>query len=406
MRTFHDPEAFARVQRLPADPAAARLRDALARGVDVVDLSTGNPDGAPPPRVVEALRAAAGDARMHRYLDPRGIPELREAAAAWWKRRHGVALDPETEVLATIGTREGIGHAAIALLAPGDALMAPAPAYPAHAHAAVLAGAETIFVPVGPGIDFMESLYLASEKAERRPRGLLVSFPSNPTTATASPELLQKVLRFAEARNLFILSDLAHCDLVFEGRAPAMLELPGAKERTLEFMSLSKSYSMPGWRVGFAAGNPALLAAAARVKSYLDYGAFAPIQIAAVAALNGPQDCVGAMRVEYRKRRDVLVKGLHAAGWNVPSPDASMFLWAPIPDRFRHLGSVGFSKLLLEKAKVAVAPGLGFGEHGDEHVRIALVENEHRIRQALRGIKGFLAADNAGPVDGMEVDAA
>ena len=390
MRTFHDPEAFARVQRLPADPAAARLRDALARGVDVVDLSTGNPDGAPPPRVVEALRAAAGDARMHRYLDPRGIPELREAAAAWWKRRHGVALDPETEVLATIGTREGIGHAAIALLAPGDALMAPAPAYPAHAHAAVLAGAETIFVPVGPGIDFMESLYLASEKAERRPRGLLVSFPSNPTTATASPELLQKVLRFAEARNLFILSDLAHCDLVFEGRAPAMLELPGAKERTLEFMSLSKSYSMPGWRVGFAAGNPALLAAAARVKSYLDHGPFGAVQRAAAVALAECDGEVAESRDTYRRRRDALCRHFGEAGFPVPVPAASMFAWAPVPEAFRQLGSLEFARRLLDEAAVAVTPGVAFGPAGEGHVRLALTEEATRLRVAAERVARLL----------------
>jgi alanine-synthesizing transaminase len=290
MKTFNDPEAFSRVRRLPlyVFTITDKLRDeARARGVDVVDFSMGNPDGATPPRIVEALRAASGDRRMHRYLNPRGIPELRQATARWWKRRHGVELDPERELLITIGSKEGIGHAIMAFLAEGEGLLAPAPTYPIHAYGALIAGGETIPVKVGPDVDFMQSLFDAAERAERRPRGLVINFPANPTAAVATPELFQKIAKFAEARNLFIISDLAYCDLVFEGGpAPAMLQVPGARERTLEFMSLSKSYNMPGWRVGFCAGNPSLVAAVARVKSYLDYGLFGAVQRAAIVALD------------------------------------------------------------------------------------------------------------------------
>ncbi len=401
MKTFNDPEAFSRVKRLPpyVFTITDRLRDqAIARGVDVVDFSMGNPDGATPARVVEALREAAGDPRMHRYLNPRGLPELRATAAAWWKRRHGVELDPEREVLITIGSKEGIGHALVAMLSEGDAVLAPTPTYPIHAFGAVLAGAETIPVPVGPGVDFMESLYAAAEKAERRPRGLVVNFPGNPSAAVATPELFQKIVKFAEARGLFIISDLAYCDIVFEGgRAPAMLQVPGARDRTLEFMSLSKSYNMPGWRVGFCAGNAALVAAAARVKSYLDYGLFGAVQRAAIVALNECDEDVAAIREKYRRRRDALCRHFGAAGWPVPSPAASMFAWAPIPEHLRHLGSLEFTKRLIEEAGVAVAPGMGFGAAGDGHVRIALIEDEPRIQLAAERIERFLRTTPARP---------
>ena len=393
MKTFNDPESFARVKQLPlyVFTITDRLRDeAIARGVDVVDFSMGNPDGATPARVVEALRQAASDRKYHRYQNPRGIPALREAAARWWKRRHGVDLDPEREVCMTIGSKEGIGHAIVATLQPGEAIVAPTPTYPIHAFGAIIAGGETIPAPVGPGVDFMESLVTAVEKAERRPRGLVVNFPANPTAAVATPELFRQIVKFAEARNLFIISDIAYCDLVFEGQAPAMLQIPGARERTLEFMSLSKSYNMPGWRVGIAAGNPTLVAAMARVKSYLDYGLVGVVQPAAAVALDECDDEVVQFREKYRRRRDAVVKHFGAAGFPVPSPSATMFCWAPLPAPARHMGSLEFTKRLITEAGVAVAPGMGFGAAGDGFVRIALIEDEPRIALAAERIQRFL----------------
>jgi len=340
---------------------------------------------------VEALRAASGDGRMHRYLNPRGITELRQAAGRWWKRRHGVELDPERELLITIGSKEGIGHAIMALLGEGEGLLAPAPTYPIHAYGALIAGGETIPVKVGPDVDFMQSLFDAAERAERRPRGLVINFPANPTAAVATPALFQKIFKFAEARDLFVISDLAYCDLVFEGGpAPAMLQVPGARERTLEFMSLSKSYNMPGWRVGFCAGNPSLVAAVARVKSYLDYGLFGAVQRAAIVALDECDGDVAEIRAKYRRRRDALVKAFGAAGWRIPPPAASMFAWAPMPEAFRHTGSLEFTKRLIEQAGVAVAPGVGFGPAGEGFVRIALIEDEPRIQIAAERIERFL----------------
>jgi alanine-synthesizing transaminase len=394
MKTFNDPEAFARIRRLPpyVFTITDRLRDeAIARGVDVVDFSMGNPDGATPQRIVDRLEAAARDPRLHRYLNPRGVPELRAAAARWFARRHGVELDPEREVLVSIGSKEGIGHALVAMLSEGDAVLAPSPTYPIHAFGAVIAGAESIPVPVGPGVDFFESIVTATEQSERRPKGIVVNFPANPTAAVATPQLFEKIVRFAEARDLFIISDLAYCDLVFDGgKAPSMLAVPGARGRTLEFMSLSKSYSMPGWRVGFCGGNAALVSAAARVKSYLDYGLFGAVQAAAVTALDECDDDVVQIRERYRARRDALVRHFGAAGWKVPSPAASMFAWAPIPDAFRHLGSLEFAKRLIDEAGVAVAPGIGFGKAGDGFCRIALIVDEPRIQLAAERIAQLL----------------
>jgi alanine-synthesizing transaminase len=404
-------EEFHRIRRLPpyvfaeVNGAKAKARGA---GEDIVDLGMGNPDSPTPPHIVAKLVEAVQDPRTHRYSMSKGIPGLRKALAGYYGRRFGVKLDPETEVVATLGSKEGLANLAQAISSPGDTILVPNPSYPIHQFGFIIAGASARSIPYTPDDAMLEAIDRAVRHSVPKPTALIVNFPSNPTALLASREFYKELVAMARRHELFILSDLAYAELYFDeaNPPPSVLEIPGAKEVTVEFTSMSKTYNMAGWRMGFAAGNPRLIAALARVKSYLDYGAFTPIQVAAVAALNGPQDCVAEMRVEYRKRRDVLVKGLRAAGWNVPAPEGSMFIWAPVPERFRHLGSVGFSKLLLEKAKVAVAPGLGFGEHGDEHVRIALVENEHRIRQALRGIRTFLAADNAGPVDGMEVDAA
>src|SRR5512142_703170 len=400
MKTFTDPEVFARVRRLPAHASSItdRLREAaLARGVDVLDFSRGNPDGEVPPRVVEAMRAAAGVKEYHRYMNPRGVRQLRESAAAWFKRRHGIELAPEREVIATLGSKEGIGHSLLALLNEGDPVLAPAPGHPVHAFGALLAGGEVIPVAVGPGVDFMESLVSVTEKAERRPRGIVVNFPSNPTGAVATPELYQHIVRFAEARDLFILSDLAYCDIVFERQAPFLLQTPGARERTLEFVSLSKSYNMAGLRVGFAAGNHALVSALARVKSYLDYGVPGAMQAAARVALDECDEFPGQVCELYRRRRDATVRHFGAAGWPLPSPAGSMFVWAPIPETARHLGSLEFSRRLVEEAGVSVAPGIGFGPAGEGHVRIALVQDEARIQVAAERVQAFLAKVAAEP---------
>jgi alanine-synthesizing transaminase len=396
-------EDFHRIRRLPpyvfAEVNAAKAK-ARAAAEDIVDLGMGNPDTPTPPHIVAKLIEAVQDPRTHRYSMSKGIPGLRKALAAYYDRRFGVKLDPETEVVATLGSKEGLANLAQAISSPGDTILVPNPSYPIHQFGFIIAGASVRSIPYTPDDAMLEAIDRAVRHSVPKPNAVIVNFPSNPTALTAPIEFYRELVALCRRHELFILSDLAYAELYFgDTPPPSVLEVEGAKDITVEFTSMSKTYNMPGWRMGFAAGNPRLIAALARVKSYLDYGAFTPIQVAATAALNGPQDCIEEMRVLYKERREVLVKGLHAAGWDVPAPDASMFLWAPIPERFRHLGSVGFSKLLLEKAKVAVAPGLGFGEHGDEHVRIALVENNHRIRQALRGIKTFLSGDNAAPQD-------
>ncbi|MBR0661351.1 LL-diaminopimelate aminotransferase [Neoroseomonas oryzicola] len=396
-------EDFHRIRRLPpyvfAEVNAAKAK-ARAAAEDIVDLGMGNPDSPTPPHIVAKLIEAVQDPRTHRYSMSKGIPGLRKALAGYYDRRFGVKLDPETEVVATLGSKEGLANLAQAIASPGDTILVPNPSYPIHQFGFIIAGASVRSIPYTPDDSMLAAIDRAVRHSVPKPTAVIVNFPSNPTALVASIEFYRELVALCRRHELFILSDLAYAELYFgDTPPPSVLEVPGAKDITVEFTSMSKTYNMPGWRMGFAAGNPRLIAALARVKSYLDYGAFTPIQVAATAALNGPQDCIEEMRVLYKDRREVLVKGLKAAGWDVPAPEASMFLWAPIPERFRHLGSVGFSKLLLEKAKVAVAPGLGFGEHGDEHVRIALVENNHRIRQALRGIKSFLAGDNAAPVD-------
>ncbi|WP_191084817.1 LL-diaminopimelate aminotransferase [Roseococcus microcysteis] len=397
-------EEFHRIRRLPpyvfAEVNTAKAK-ARAAAEDIVDLGMGNPDSPTPAHIVAKLVETVQDPRSHRYSMSKGIPGLRKALAGYYARRFGVKLDPETEVVATLGSKEGLANLAQAITSPGDTILVPNPSYPIHQFGFIIAGATARSIPYTPDDAMLEAITRAVKHSVPKPTALIVNFPSNPTALLASREFYKELVRIARQHELFILSDLAYAELYFDeaNPPPSVLEIPGAMDCTVEFTSLSKTYNMPGWRMGFAAGNPRLISALARVKSYLDYGAFTPIQVAAAAALNGPQDCVAEMRALYRERRDVLVKGLQQAGWDVPPCEGSMFLWAPIPERFRDLGSVGFSKLLLEKAKVAVAPGVGFGEHGDGHVRIALVENSQRIRQALRGIRTFLQGDNAAPVE-------
>lgn len=391
------PYVFAEVNRLKAE--------ARARGEDIVDLGMGNPDSGAPPHVVAKLTEAVQDPRTHRYSVSKGIPGLRRALAAYYERRFGVGLDPDREICVTLGSKEGLANLASAITSPGDVILVPNPSYPIHQFGFVIAGAAVRSIPHEPGEEMLRALDRAVIHSVPKPTALIVNFPSNPTALTTGLDFYRELVAFARRHEIFIISDLAYAEIYFgDTPPPSVLAVPGARDVAVEFTSMSKTYSMAGWRIGFAAGNPKLVAALSRVKSYLDYGAFAPIQIASVAALNGPQDCVAAMRALYRDRRDVLIKGLAAAGWDVPAPEASMFAWAPIPARFRDLGSLGFSKLLLEKAQVAVSPGVGFGEHGDGHVRIALVENTHRIRQACRAIRTFLQGTNAPEVADSPVE--
>ena len=387
---------FHRIKRLPpyvfeeVNKMKARAR---AAGEDIIDFGMGNPDMPTPPHIVDKLVEAVRDPRTHRYSSSRGIPGLRRANAAYYGRRFGVDIDPESETIVTLGSKEGLANLASAISAPGDTFLVPNPSYPIHPFGFIIAGAVIRHVPIGPGIDFMQMLERAMRHSVPAPVALVVSFPANPTAMTVGLDFYGQIVEFAKSRGLYVISDLAYAEIYFDGvPPPSILQVPGAKDVAIEFTSMSKTYAMPGWRVGFATGNRKLVHALTRIKSYLDYGAFTPIQVAAAAALNGPQDCVEEMRRIYRSRRDVLIKALAQAGWEVPSPAASMFAWAPIPERFSNIGSLEFSKLLLAEAKVAVAPGLGFGEYGDGHVRFALVENEQRIRQACKSIKKFLSA--------------
>ena len=391
-------EEFHRIRRLPpyvfAEVNAAKAR-ARAEGQDIIDLGMGNPDSATPPHIVAKLIEAVQDPRTHRYSTSKGIPGLRRALAGYYRRRFDVALDPETEVIATLGSKEGLANLASAITSPGDTILVPNPSYPIHQFGFIIAGASVRSVPAKPGPDMLASLERAVKHSVPKPTALIVNFPSNPTAWLCDLDFYKEIVAFAKRHDIWVLSDLAYAEIYFGDLVPpSILQVEGAKDIAVEFTSMSKTYSMPGWRIGFAAGNPRLVAALGRMKSYLDYGAFTPIQVAAVAALNGPQDCVVEMRALYKERRDVLIRGLAQAGWDVPSPEGSMFAWAPIPPRYAHLGSVEFSKLLMQKAQVAVAPGLGFGEYGDGHVRIGLVENPQRLRQASRSIRGFLQADS------------
>lgn len=396
---MHD--EFHRIRRLPpyvfAEVNKAKAT-ARAAGDDIVDLGMGNPDSPTPPHIVAKLVETVQDPRSHRYSVSKGIPGLRRALAGYYARRFDVGLDPETEVVATLGSKEGLANLAAAITSPGDTILVPNPSYPIHQFGFIIAGAAVRSIPASPDEEMLRALDRAVRHSVPKPTALIVNFPSNPTAYLADLDFYREIVAFCREHEIWIMSDLAYAEIYFgDNVPPSILQVPGAKDIAVEFTSLSKTYSMPGWRMGFAAGNPRLINALTRMKSYLDYGAFTPIQVAAAAALSGPQDCVQELRDLYRERRDVLIRGLHAAGWDVPCPDGSMFAWAPIPERYAPMGSVEFSKLLLARAKVAVAPGIGFGEHGDGHVRIALVENTHRLRQAMRNIRGFLQSDTNGP---------
>ena len=393
-----DPD-FHRIKRLPPyvfEEVNRMKAAARAAGEDIIDLGMGNPDSPTPEHIVDKLVETVRDGRTHRYSTSRGIPGLRRANAAYYKRRFDVEIDPETETIATLGSKEGLANLAMAITTPGDVILSPNPSYPIHPYGFIIAGAVVRHFEVGPGIDFFAGLERAVRHCIPTPTCLILNFPSNPTAMTVDLDFYKEVVKFAKDHEMYILSDLAYAEIYFGNvTPPSILQVEGARDIAVEFTSLSKTYSMPGWRMGFATGNKRLVGALARIKSYLDYGAFTPIQVAATAALNGPQDCVEEFRQLYKQRRDVLISGFAAAGWDVPSPDATMFAWAPIPEPFKHLGSLEFSKLLLQEAQVAVAPGLGFGEHGDGFVRVAMVENEQRIRQASRNIKKFMSNADA-----------
>ncbi len=389
---------FHRIRRLPpyvfeqVNRVKAAARNA---GVDIIDLGMGNPDLEAPEHVLEKLKETIGKPRTDRYSASKGIPGLRRAQAAYYERRFGVKLDPDRQIVATLGSKEGFANMAQAITAPGDVILTPNPSYPIHAFGFLMAGGVIRSVPVEPGPEFFHAMERAVKHSIPKPIAVVLCYPSNPTACVADLEFYKDVVAFAKKNELIVLSDLAYAELYFDDNPPpSVLQVPGAMDVTVEFTSMSKTYSMAGWRMGFAVGNERLISALARVKSYLDYGAYTPIQVAAAAALNGPQDYVAEMRETYKKRRDALVDSFARAGWAVPAPKASMFAWAPIPEPFREMGSVEFAKLLIEKAEVAVAPGVGFGEHGDDYVRIAVVENEQRIRQAARNIRRFF--DQAG----------
>ncbi len=385
---------FSRINRLPpyVFNAVIDLKLKLRRqGEDIIDFGMGNPDMPTPPHIVDKLCEAVKKPQNHRYSQSKGIPKLRLAITEWYKRNHHVELDPETEAIATIGSKEGIAHLALAITTPGDSFLVPTPTYPIHTYAFILANGDVIGVPMVKDVDFFEALLNAFKQNWPRPKALIINFPHNPTTCSVEIDFFEKVVEFAQEHDLIVVHDFAYADIVFDGyKAPSLLQVPGAKDVGVEFFSLSKSYNMPGWRVGFAVGNRDIIHALARIKSYQDYGMFQPIQIAAIIALNEPGNCVEEICETYRNRRNVLCEGLNRIGWSIEPPKATMFVWAEIPDQFKKMGSLEFSKLLIEKAKVAVSPGIGFGEGGDNFVRFALVENEHRIRQAVRGIRELM----------------
>ncbi|MEO9470485.1 LL-diaminopimelate aminotransferase [Parasphingorhabdus sp.] len=388
-------EEFYRIKRLPPYVFAevnAMKAEARARGEDIIDLGMGNPDGAPAQHVIDKLSEVANDPTAHRYSASKGIKGLRLAQANYYKRRFDVDLDIDREVVVTLGSKEGLANLAQAITAPGDVVLAPNPSYPIHTFGFIIAGAAIRSIPAAPGPDFFTRLEYAMSYSVPKPSVLVMGYPSNPTAYVADLDFYQKVVDFAREHKLWVISDLAYAEIYYGDKpTPSMLQIEGAKDCVVEFTSMSKTYSMPGWRMGFAVGNQKLISALTRVKSYLDYGAFTPIQVAATAALNGPQDIIDQNRALYKSRRDVMVESFGRAGWDIPSPEASMFAWAPVPEQFRELGSMEFSKRLIAEAGVAVAPGTGFGDEGEGFVRLALVENEQRIRQAARNIKKFLS---------------
>ncbi|MBF0505849.1 MAG: alanine transaminase [Nitrospirae bacterium] len=386
---------FNRIKRLP--PYVFSIVNALKmdyrrKGEDIIDLGMGNPDLPTPKHIVEKLCEAAHNPKNHRYSASKGITQLRMAISEWYKRRFDVDIDPESEAVVSIGSKEGLSHLTLASIQPGDVVMTPTPAYPIHPYGIIIAGGEVISVPIGPRIDFFDELDKALKKTWPRPKMLILNFPHNPTTTVVEGlDFFTKIVDFARDNNVMVLQDFAYADLTFDDyKAPSILQVPGAKDVAVEFFSLTKSYSMAGWRVGFCCGNREIVGALIKIKSYLDYGMFQPIQIASIVALRGQQDCVEEIRKTYQSRRNVLIKGLNNAGWKIESPKATMFVWAEIPEQFKKMGSLEFCKYLITDAKVAVSPGIGFGEGGDEYVRFALVENEHRIRQAVAGIRKVL----------------
>ena len=385
---------FARIDRLPPyvfNVTAELKLAARRRGEDIIDLSMGNPDGPTPPHIVAKLLDVAQRPDTHGYSSSKGIPRLRRAISHWYERRYGAAIDPDTEAVVTIGSKEGLAHLMLATLGRGDTVLVPNPTYPIHMYGAVIAGADIRSVPIAPDIDFFTELEQAIHGSDPKPKLIVLGFPSNPTAMCVELDFFERVVALARQHDILVVHDLAYADIVFNGwKAPSIMQVPGAKDVAVEFFTLSKSYNMAGWRVGFMVGNRELVNALARIKSYHDYGIFTPLQVAAIAALEGDQQCVRDIAARYQTRRDVLVKGLHEAGWPVETPKASMYVWAPIPERYRALGSLEFAKRLLAQAKVSVSPGIGFGDNGDGHVRFALIENENRIRQGLRGIKAML----------------
>ncbi|MGL6044917.1 MAG: alanine transaminase [Vogesella sp.] len=392
---------FARIDRLPPyvfNITAERKMAARRRGDDIVDMSMGNPDGATPPHIVAKLTEAAQRPDTHGYSASKGIPRLRRAIARWYQQRYAVDIDPDSEAIVTIGSKEGLAHLMLATLDRGDTVLVPDPSYPIHIYGAVIAGADIRSVPMAPDVDFFAELEKTIRGSYPKPKMIVIGFPSNPTAQCVELDFFERVIALAKKHDIFVVHDLAYADIVFDGwKAPSIMQVPGAKDIAVEFFTLSKSYNMAGWRIGFMVGNPDLVAALARIKSYHDYGTFTPLQIAAIAALEGDQQCVRDIAATYQKRRDVLYKGLMEAGWQVDLPKASMYIWARIPEHYRALGSLAFANLLLDKAKVSVSPGVGFGDYGDEYVRFALIENESRIRQAIRGIKTMFRADGLLP---------
>jgi alanine-synthesizing transaminase len=390
-------EEFRRISRLPpyvfniVNELKAKAR---AEGEDIIDFGMGNPDQPTPKHIVNKLVEAAEREDTHRYSLSKGIPRLRRAICQWYKTRYDVDLDSEKEAIVTIGSKEGLAHLALATLGPGDVVLVPNPAYPIHPYGVVIAGADLRHIKLVPGVDFFAELHQAIIDSWPKPKMLILNFPGNPTTQCVDLEFFEKVVAIAKEHNVWVVHDLAYADIVFDGyKAPSILEVPGAKDIAVEFFTMSKSYNMPGWRVGFMCGNPTLVAALTRIKSYLDYGMFTPIQVAAIHALEGPQDCLVEIANIYKSRRDVLCDGLNSIGWHVEKPKATMFVWAPIPQPYVEMGSVEFSKKLILDAKVAVSPGIGFGQYGDDHVRFSLIENEHRTRQAIRGLKSMFKKD-------------